>query len=97
MRLEVSARDYAEDLGGRRRSAAFPFLASTKMTNPWQRDKNPKEAPKIYKYVPPPAPTLLCVDCHEPVYVEFEYTEPEPLCLWCSAIRDDKKEFEDSA
>jgi len=63
------------------------------MTNPWQRDKNPKEAPKIYKYVPPPAPTTLCVDCGDPTF-DYEYGEGgEVICLWCQILRSDRADF----
>ena len=44
----------------------------------------PPRPPYVSTFVKPPPPTTLCSFCAEPVYVEFEYLEPFPVCLWCA-------------
>jgi hypothetical protein len=64
------------------------------MKNCYQNKNIPEiETVAEHKYIQPPPPTILCVDCNEPVYF-YEYEEgKEAVCLWCQIKREELAAF----
>jgi len=42
----------------------------------------PPAPPYESSFVRPPSPSLRCITCNDPVYKEFELSDP-PICLYC--------------